>query len=74
MLSGSVVSDPATLWTVAHQAPLSRGFPRQWYWTGLPFPTPGDLPDSGIESMSPLSPALQADLLTHWGSPIDIVY
>ena len=43
-----------TLWTVAHQAPLSMGFPRQEYWTGLPFPSPGDIPDPGIEPGSPL--------------------
>ena len=48
----------ATPWTVAHQAPLSMGFSRQEYWTGLPFLSPGDLPDPGIE---PMSPALQAD-------------
>ena len=42
-------------WTVGHQAPLSMGFSRQEYWTGLPFPPPGDLPDPGIE---PASPAL----------------
>ena len=60
-----------TLWTVAHQAPLSMGFSRQEYWSGLPFPTPGDLPDPGIEPMSPVSPALQADALqlSHLGSP-----
>ena len=46
--------------TVAHQALLSLGFPRQEYWSGLPFPPPGDLPDLGIE---PRSPALQADSL-----------
>ena len=46
---------------VAHQAPLSMGFSRQEYWSGLPFPSPGDLPDLGIE---PRSPALQADALT----------
>ena len=40
-------------WTIAHQAPLSLGFPRQEYWSGLPFPSPGDLPNSGIEPMSP---------------------
>ena len=51
----------ATPWTVAHQAPLSMGFSRQEYWSGLPFPSPGDLPDPGIE---PGSPALQADTLT----------
>ena len=50
----------ATPWTVAYQAPLSMGFSRQEYWSGLPFPSPGDLPDSGIE---PRSPALQADAL-----------
>ena len=46
--------------TVAHQAPLSMGFPRQEYWSGLPFPSPGDLPDPGIELRSP---ALLADSL-----------
>ena len=39
-----------TEWIVAHRAPLSMGFPRQEYWCGLPFPSPGDLPDPGIES------------------------
>ena len=46
---------------IAHQAPLSLGFSRQEYWSGLPFPSPGDLPDPGIE---PRSPTLQADALT----------
>ena len=41
-----------TPWTEAHQAPLSMGFPRQEYWSGLPFPPPGDLPDPGIETVS----------------------
>ena len=41
-----------TPWTVAHQSPLSLGFPRQEYWSGLPFPSPGDLPDPGIEPVS----------------------
>ena len=50
----------ATPWTVAHQAPLSMGYSRQEYWSGLPFPSPGDLPNPGIE---PKSPALQADSL-----------
>ena len=50
----------ATLWTVAHQASLSIGFSREEYWSGLPFPSPGDLPDPGIE---PGSLALQADSL-----------
>ena len=49
-----------TPWTIALQAPLSMGFPRQEYWSSLPFPSPGDLPDPGIE---PRSPALQADSL-----------
>ena len=41
------------LWTIAHQAPLSMGFSRQEYWSGLPFPSSGDLPDPGIEPRSP---------------------
>ena len=49
-----------TPWTVAYQAPPSMEFSRQGYWSGLPFPSPGDLPDPGIESGSP---ALQADAL-----------
>ena len=53
----------ATPWTVAHQAPLYMGFPRQEYWSGLPFPPSGDLPDPGIEPMSPVCPAMQADSL-----------
>ena len=48
-------------WTVAHQAPPSMGFSRQEYWNGLPFHSPGDLPDQGIE---PSSLTLQADALT----------
>ena len=51
----------ATPWTVAYQAPPSMGFSRQEYWSGLPFPSPGDLPDPGIE---PGSLTLQADALT----------
>jgi len=50
----------ATWWTVAHKAPLAMGFSRQGYWSGLPFPSPGDLPNPEIE---PGSPALQADTL-----------
>ena len=57
--SRSVVSD--SLWTVAYQASPSRGFSRQEYWSGLPFPSPGYLPDPGIK---PRSPALEADALT----------
>ena len=54
------MSDSVTPWTVAHQAPQSVEFSRQEYWNGLPFPSPGDLPNPGIE---PGSPALQADTL-----------
>ena len=50
-----------TLWTVARQAPLSMGFTRQEYWSGLSYPPPGALPHPGIK---PVSPALQADSLT----------
>ena len=50
-----------TLWTVAHQPPLSMGFPRQAYWSGLPFPPPGDLPNSGMEPESFVSLARQLD-------------
>ena len=61
MVSDSVVSDSfGTLWTVAHQAPLSMGFSREEYWSGLPFPPPGNLPDPGIE---PASSALQENSL-----------
>ena len=59
----------ATPWAVAHQAPPSMGFSSQEYWTGLPFPSPGDLPNPGIE---PRSPALQADALT--SEPPGIVF
>ena len=51
-----------TPWTVAHQAPLSMEFSRQ-YWTGLPLPSPGDLPNTGIE---PKPPSLKADSLLHY--------
>ena len=61
MKSLSCVRLFATPWAVAHQAPLSMGFSRQEYWSGLPFPSPGDLPDPGIE---PRSPTLKADTLT----------
>ena len=53
-----------TPWTVAHQAPPSMEFSRQEYWSGVPFPSPGDLPDPGIK---PRSPALQADAF--WSEP-----
>ena len=60
MKSLSCVQLFATPWTVAYQAPPSMGFSRQEYWSGLPFPSPEDLPDPGIE---PRSPTLQADSL-----------
>ena len=62
----------ATLWTVAHQAPLSMGFSRQEYWSGLPCLPPQDLPHPGIEPTSLTTPALQADSLplSHWGRPL----
>ena len=47
------ISSSVTPWTIALQHPLSMGFPRQEYWSGLPFPSPGDLPDPGIEPRSP---------------------
>ena len=59
----------ATLWPVACQASLSMGFSRQEYRSGLPFPSPGDIPGPGIKPLFPLSPAFQADsLLSHQGS------
>ena len=62
----------ATSWTIAHQAPLSMGFPRQEYWSGLPCPPPGDLPHPGMETTSPVSPTFQVDSLplSCWGSPL----
>ena len=63
-LSTKVAQSCLTLcdpWTTAHQAPPSMGFFRQEYWSGWPFPSPGDLPDPGIE---PRFPALEADSLT----------
>ena len=64
----------STLLTVAHQAPLFMGFPRQKYWGGLPFSSPGDLPNSGIKPVSPASPALQADSLpvSYQGNTINV--
>ena len=50
--------------TVVHQAPLFMGFPRQEYWSGLPFPPPGVLPDPGIKPTFPMSPVLQVDSLS----------
>ena len=63
----------STPWTVAHQVPLSVGFSTQEYWSGLPYPPPGDLPDPGIEPESLASPALVGRFflyhLRHLGSP-----
>ena len=62
----------ATLWTAAQQAPLSMGFSSQEHWSGLPFPSPGDLPDPGIEPMTLLFPALAGRFFTTnatWEAP-----
>ena len=59
-VSRSVVSNSATPWTVAHQVSLSMEFSRKEYWSGLPFPSPEELPNPGID---PWSPAWQADSL-----------
>ena len=58
------MSDFVTLWTMAHQTPLSMGFSRQEYWRGLPFPSPGDLPNPGMGPRSPASPALAGGFFT----------
>ena len=72
LFSHSVVFDSVTPWTAAHQAPLSVGFPRQEYCSGLPFPSPGALPNSGI---IPVSPALQVGSLplSHRGSSLSVI-
>ena len=54
----------ATPWTVARQAPLSMAFPRQEYWSGFPFPSPGDLPYPGTEPTASVSPALVGEFFT----------
>ena len=62
----------ATLWTVTHQAPLSMGFSRQEYWSGLPCLSPGELPDPGVEPVSLMSPALAGSVFTTsatWEAP-----
>ena len=64
MLSRSVLSDFATPRTVALQAPLSMGFPRQEYWSGLPFRPPENLPDPGTEPTSPVCPLLAGGFFT----------
>ena len=68
----------ATLWTVAHQTPLFMGFFWQEYWSGLPFPSPGDLPSPEMEPTSPVTVALQADSLSlshpHEISECDLIW
>ena len=65
MLSCSVVSDSFVIpWTVAHQTPLSTEFSRQEYWSGLPFPSPGNIPDTGVEPESLSSSALAGRFFT----------
>ena len=58
-----IVSNSSTLWIVSHQAPLSMGFSRQEFWSGLPCPSPGDLPNPGVELASPVSNALKVGSL-----------
>ena len=70
----SCVQHFATPWTAAHQAPLSMGFSRQEYWSGLPCPPPGDLPNPGVEPSSLMSPALAGRFFTTnatWEGPQD---
>ena len=64
-LSHALMSDSVAPWTVACKAPLSVGFTRHGYWSGLPFPTPGALPNSGIK---PASPALTGGFFHHWAT------
>ena len=61
--SVSCVRLSVTTWTIARQAPLSMGLSRQEYWSGLPFPPPGGLPNPGTEPTSPVAPALQVEFL-----------
>ena len=65
----SVMSDSATLWTVALRAPLSIEFPRQEYWSGLPCPSPEGLPNPEIEPGSFMAPASAGGLQSHLKSP-----
>ena len=69
----SVASDSAIPWTVAHQAPLSIEFSRQEYWSRLPLPTPGDLPDPRVKPESLASPLLAGRFFTTVppGNPLD---
>ena len=68
----SCVRPFVTLWTIAQQAPLSMGLPRQEYWSGLPCPPPGDLPNPGVKPVSLMSPELAGGFLTTratWETP-----
>ena len=58
-----------TPWTAAYQAPLSMAFSRQEYWSGLPFPPPGDLPDPGIKPKTPAISYIGRRILYHWATP-----
>ena len=68
MFRHSVMSDSLWLHGVAHQALMLMGFPSQEYSSGLPFPTPGDVPDSGIEHMSSVSPSVADRFFNHWAT------
>ena len=72
-LVAQFMSDSVTHRTIDHHALLSMGFSRQEYWSGLPFPSPGDLPNPGIKPESSVSPALKADssLTEPLGKPYD---
>ena len=67
----SVASDSVPPWTAGHQAPLCMGLSRQDYWSGLPFPTPGDLSNLGIKPTSFASPALADGFFTTWEAPME---
>ena len=64
LFSHKVLSDSATPWTAAHQAPPSMGFPRQEYWSGLPFPSPWNLPNPAVELLALSSPSLGGRFFT----------
>ena len=70
MRSHSVIWLFATPWTVAHQVPLSMEFSKQEFWNRLPFPPPGDLPNSGMKPTSPASPELADGFFYTWEAPI----
>ena len=65
LVTKSASDSYATPWAAVRQAPLSMGFPRQEYWSGLPFPTPGDLPDPGIEPTSSCISCIGRRILYH---------